>query len=86
MQSEAHPHDRHVKVFIDRKEYSSPNPTTGAALYALGHVKDGYDLFEEEQGPIDDKLIRNDSQEVRLKEFTHFYSAQRDLNPGNRRA
>jgi len=86
MESHAQHHEHHVKVFIDRKEYSSPNPTTGAALYDLGHVKNGYDLFEEEQGPVDDKLIRNDGQEIRLKEFTHFYSAQRDLNPGGARS
>jgi hypothetical protein len=79
---QAQHHQQHVKVFIDRKEYASPDPTTGAALYALGHVKDGYDLFEEEQGPTDDKLIPNNLREIRLKEFAHFYSAQRILNPG----
>lgn len=73
-----------VQVYIDRIEHSSPNPTTGRALYALGQVKAGYDLWEEEPGPIDDKLIPDDASAVRLKNFTHFYSAQRDLNPGGR--
>jgi hypothetical protein len=79
---ESHANHQNVQVFIDRKEYSSPNPTTGSALYILGHVKDGYDLFEEEHGRTDDKLIANNGHEIRLKEFAHFYSAQRDLNPG----
>jgi hypothetical protein len=72
----------HAQVYIDRKEHTSPNPTTWAALYALGGVKLGYDLYEEEPGPVDDKLVPNDHTEVRLKHFPHFYSAQRDLNPG----
>lgn len=86
MENQAQQHEHSVKIYIDRKEHSSPSPTTGAALYVLGKVKNGYDLFEEEQGPVDDKLIRNDGQEVRLKEFTHFYSAQRELNPGATRS
>lgn len=73
-----------IQVYIDRVEHASPNPTTGRALYLLGQVKAGYDLWQEEPGPIDDKLIADDATEVRLKKFTHFYSAQRDLNPGGR--
>lgn len=73
-----------VEIYIDRKLHASPDPTTGAALYVLGSVKPGYDLYEEEPGPIDDKLISNDQTEIRMKNFTHFYSAQRDLNPGGR--
>jgi hypothetical protein len=75
-------HQHNVKIFIDRKELSSPSSTTGAALYVLGQVKNDYDLYEEEEGPVDDKLVPNDGQEIRLKEFAHFYSAKRDLNPG----
>ena len=71
-----------VPLYIDRKEHKSPTPTTGAALYALGGVKPGYDLYEEEPGPVDDKLVLNDHTEIRLNHFSHFYSAQRDLNPG----
>lgn len=71
-----------VPIYIDRKEHKSPNPTIGTALYVLGTVAAGYDLYEEEPGPVDDKLIPNDGKEIKLKEWTHFYSAQRDLNPG----
>lgn len=81
-EQQAQHHQRHVKIFIDRKELSSPNPTTGAALYVLGQVKNDYDLFEEEEGPVDDKLVPNNDQEIRLMEFAHFYSAKRELNPG----
>ena len=72
-----------VPIYIDRKEHKSPSPTTGAALYLLGKVAAGYDLYEEEPGPVDDKLIANDNREIKLKEWMHFYSAQRDLSPGS---
>jgi hypothetical protein len=81
MQNETIEHHE-VQVYIDRIERASPNPTTGHALYVLGEIKAGYDLWEEEPGPTDDKLVTDDATEVRLKNFTHFYSAQRDLNPG----
>lgn len=34
--------DREVRIHIDRQPHESPNPTTGAALYALGKVPAGY--------------------------------------------
>ena len=34
-----------VRIHIDQHEYHSLSPTTGAALYALGKVKPGLDLF-----------------------------------------
>lgn len=71
-----------IEVYIDRKLHRSPDPTTGGDLYVLGGVKPGYDLYEEEPGPVDDKLIPNSPAEIRLRNLTHFYSAQRDLNPG----
>jgi hypothetical protein len=77
-------HEHEVQVYIDRKEHTSPTPTTGHALYVLGEVKPDYDLYEEEQGKVDDRLIPNDGTEIKLKQFTHFYSAQRDLNPGGK--
>lgn len=72
-----------VEIHIDGKHYRSPNPTTGAALYALGSVQLGYDLFEEVPGPGDDKLIPNDATPVTLKNGTHLYSAKQTLNPGH---
>jgi hypothetical protein len=73
-----------VTIHIDNKQYKSPSPTTGAALYVLGHVASGYDLWLEVHGKgSDDDLIANDSASVVLKNGDHFYTAQSSLNPGS---
>jgi len=74
-----------VTIHIDKERYESPNPTTGAALYVLGKVTGGYDLFEEVPGPGDDVLIANDATPVTVKNGAHFYSAKQTLNPGHGR-
>ena len=61
---------------------TSPNPTTHAALYVLGKVQAGYELFKEVQGDHEDEAIPNDAGTIHLKEDQHFYSAQVTLNPG----
>lgn len=71
-----------VRIHIDRKPYQSPNPTTHAALYALGGVHSGFELFKEVHGDKEDKPIPNNHHPIQLKEDEHFYSAQVDLNPG----
>jgi hypothetical protein len=72
-----------VKIYIDRKEYKSPEHTHGAALYVLGHVNpDTHDLWREEEGKKDDELVENNDKKIHLKEWVHFYSAQKSLNPG----
>lgn len=71
-----------ITIHIDKKQYKSPSPTTGAALYALGHVLSGYDLWREVHGKGDDELIANNAAPVVLKNGDHFYSAQSSLNPG----
>ena len=73
-----------VHIIIDKKEKASPNPTTGAALYTLGAVPAGYELFREVRGKGDDEPIANDGTSVTLKNGDHFYSAQKTLNPGCR--
>jgi len=72
-----------VEIHIDKKNYRSPNPTTGSALYSLGAVAVGYDLFEEIPGPGDDRLISNDATPIELMNGTHFYTAKQSLNPGD---
>ncbi len=72
-----------VNITIDKQHKKSPNPTTGAALYVLGAVKPGYDLFRETHGHGDDELIRNDSTQYTLHDGDKFYSAQQTLNPGS---
>jgi hypothetical protein len=71
-----------VRIHIDRKPYMSPRATTHAALYVLGQIAAGYELFLEVQGDQEDKPIPNDEGEIHLKEDQHFYSAQVTLNPG----
>lgn len=78
-----HSHDE-VHIIIDKKEKTSPNPTTGAALYLLGTVPAGYDLFKEVHGKGDDEFIPNDGSPITLKAGDHFYTAQTTLNPGCR--
>jgi hypothetical protein len=74
-----------VTIHIDKKQYRSSTPTTGAALYVLGHVATGYDLWREAHGKGDDELIANNATQVALKDGDHFYTAQSSLNPGARR-
>jgi hypothetical protein len=64
-------------------EKTSPTPTTGAALYALGSVPDTYVLFREVQGHRDDELAPKTEAPIHLTEWEHFYSAQGKLNPGD---
>jgi hypothetical protein len=80
--SDQAPKDHEVRIHIDRKPYESPETTTHAALYALGKVPAGYELFLEVQGNQEDQPIPNDSQSIHLKQDQHFYSAQVSLNPG----
>jgi hypothetical protein len=67
-------HADHVRIHVDREPYDSPNPTTGAALYALGGVAEHHDLFREEGGDEEDELIERRARDVRLKLDEHFYS------------
>jgi hypothetical protein len=67
-----------VRIHINRQPYESPNPTTGAALYALGQIGAHQKLFKEIGGDREDELIPNDGTHVHLKQDQHFYS-QRDF-------
>jgi hypothetical protein len=63
-----------VRIHIDREPYTSPSPTTGTALYALGHVAAHRDLFREVGGDEEDELIPRDAEHIVLKHDEHFYS------------
>ena len=65
---------REVRIHIDQRVYESPNPTTGEALYRLGHVQLGYDLFREVKGDNEDSVVENDAEPVQLREDEHFHS------------
>ncbi len=71
---ENHDQKHHVRIHIDQKQYESPNPTTGAALYALGDVTSGLELYREVTGDREDDAIENGPEIVHLKEDEHFHS------------
>ena len=65
-----------VKIFIDQNSYHSPNPTTGAALYVLGNVQPGMELFREVTGDREDSEVDNGTESVHLKQDEHFHSGK----------
>ena len=71
-----HEHKHEVKIFIDQEAYHSPNPTTGLALYALGKVGPGMELFREVTGNREDPEVPNGPEAIHLKEDEHFHSGK----------
>jgi len=63
-----------VRIHIDEKRYESPNPTTGEALYKIGAVALGLELYREVSGDKEDTTIENGPETVHLKEDEHFHS------------
>jgi hypothetical protein len=63
-----------VRIHIDQQPHHSPNPTTGDALYALGRVPTGLDLFCEVGGDREDPEVPRRPEVVHLKEDEHFHS------------
>jgi len=54
-----HQNKHEVRIHIDQHRYESPNPTTAAALYLLGHVAPGLELYREVNGNREDEPIEN---------------------------
>lgn len=69
-------HARNVRIHIDQREYHSPSPTTGSALYRLAQVPTELALFKEVQGDHEDALVRDDDKVIHLKEDEHFHSGK----------
>ena len=69
-----HEHKHEVRIHIDQHKFKSPNPTTGAALYTLGNVPAGLELYREVTGDKEDKPVENGPEVVHLKEDEHFHS------------
>ena len=65
-----------VRIHIDEHEYHSPNPTTGEALYDLGHVKPGLELFREVIGDREDQPVPRNKEHIHLTEDEHFHSGE----------
>jgi hypothetical protein len=71
---ENHEHKHQVRIHIDQKPYESPNPTTGEALYKLGLVQLGLELFYEVKGDKEDPEVPDGNEPVHLREDEHFHS------------
>jgi len=56
-----------VQIHIDQQQYESPNPTTGAALYSLGHIGAELQLYQVVNGHQEDELVENGPEVVQLK-------------------
>lgn len=69
-----HEHGNEVRIHIDQHQQESPDPTTGAALYLLGKVPAGLELYREVSGDREDQPIENGPEIVHLKEDEHFHS------------
>jgi hypothetical protein len=70
---ERHSHPT-VRIHIDQHPYHSPNPTTGEALYRLGHLQAGFDLYREVRGDREDPPIDNGPEVIHLTQDEHFHS------------
>src|ERR1035437_2474559 len=71
-----HERKHEVNIFIDQHSYESPKPTTGAALYVLGKVEPGLELFREVTGDREDPEVPNGPETIHLKEDEHFHSGR----------
>jgi hypothetical protein len=67
---------KQVKIFIDQQSYHSATPTKGAALYELGKVQPGIELFREVTGDREDPEVPNGPEVIHLKEDEHFHSGK----------
>ncbi|MGA3314832.1 MAG: multiubiquitin domain-containing protein [Candidatus Korobacteraceae bacterium] len=67
-------HTHETRIHIDQVPYHSPHTTTGAALYLLGKVQSGMELFREVPGDREDPEVRNGPELIHLKEDEHFHS------------
>ena len=56
-----------IQIHIDQQQYESPNPTTGAALYSLGHIGAELQLYLVVNGHQEDEPIENGPEVVQLK-------------------
>ena len=70
-----HEHEHEGETFHRSTGASFAEPDeTGAALYALGNVKPGMELFREVTGDREDPEVDNRPEVIRLKQEKHFHS------------
>jgi hypothetical protein len=63
-----------VRIHIDQENFESPDPTTGAALYALAQIPQHRELFREGGGNREDELVPRDDTVIDLKKGDRFFS------------
>lgn len=68
------PEHNEVQIHIDQQQYESPNPTTGAVLYSLGHIGAELQLYHVVSGHQEDEPVENGPEVVQLKNGDHFRS------------
>lgn len=67
---------RPVRIHINEKPYESPSPTTGEALYRLGHISPGLKLYREVKGDREDPAIDDGPEMIHLKEDEYLHSGE----------
>jgi hypothetical protein len=72
MENQEHKHN--VRIHIDQKPYESPSPTTAEALYRLGHVQAGFELFRGVKGDKEDQEVPDGPEIIELREDEHFHT------------
>jgi len=76
VEQEEHEHKHEVKIFIDQHSYHSPTPTKGEALYVLGKVEPGMDLYREVTGDKEDPEVPNGQEILHLRQDEHFHTGK----------
>jgi len=67
------PHE--VRVHIDEQVHQSRSVTSGQALYELGQVAPGRQLYREVEGNREDTPVFRDCEVFELKQDEHFHSS-----------
>lgn len=75
------PNTKYV-IHIDRRKYEvDDSPQTGAEIRQLAGLGSEVDLYLEQRGNEDDRLIADDDP-VELEQGMHFFSTPKYINPG----
>lgn len=63
-----------VRIQINRESVVTPAETKGRALYRLGQIPEGQELFLELEDEVEDRFIPDDAATLTLVGGEHFYS------------
>lgn len=75
------PNKKYV-IHVDRKKYEVHySPQTGAEIRQLAGLGSDVELYLEQQGDEDDRLIA-DGDSIDLKNGMHFFSTPKYIDPG----